>query len=89
MQMLGEEDLYQIFDSKSKKIIGELYLKYLGDEKKGIKMIGRIPDFWIKTPGGISGPYLCKENQFYQISDIDILKSKIWLQVMRSHSLVS
>ncbi len=89
MEILGEEKLFQIFDNKNKKLIGEIYLKYLGDEKKGTKMIGRIPDFWKKTAGGISGPYLCQENQVYQIMDFDISKSKIWLKAMKSHSMVS
>ncbi len=88
MEILGEEDLFQIFDNISRKFIGEIFLKYLGDEKKGMKMVGRIPDFWIKTAGGIRGPYLCKETQIYQVMDFDISKSKVWLHAMKDRSPV-
>ncbi len=88
MEILGEEGLFQIFDNDRRKFIGEIFLKYLGDEKKGMKRVGRIPDLWIKTAGGIQGPYLWKETQVYRVMDFDISKSKIWLQAVKDHLLV-
>ena len=89
MLALGEEDLFQILDTKNREIIGEIFLKYLGDEKRGIKMIGKIPDFWIKTKQGIRGPYLCQKSLTYQIMDFDLQRSKIWLQEIGKDILVS
>jgi len=89
MLALGEEDLFQILDIKNKKIIGEIFLKYLGNGKKGVKMIGIIPDIWMKTADGITGPYLCQKSLIYKINDFDLQKSKIWLKEIGLDSMVS
>jgi hypothetical protein len=88
MFILGEEWLFQVYDIASKEILGEIYLKYLGDEKKGMKMIGKISDFW-KTKSNISGLYLLQGGLRYKIMDFDLLKSKIWLKEIDANLMVS
>ena len=89
MLALGEEDLFQILDTKNREIIGEIFLKYLGSGKKGAKMIGKIPNIWINTADGICGPYLCQKSLIFQITDFDPQKCKIWLQEIKTDSMLS
>jgi hypothetical protein len=80
MLILGEEALFQICDLESNQILCEIYLKYLGNEKKGIKMTGRLPAFWIKNDDNVTGPNLCQGSFVYRITDLDLNKGKVWLK---------
>jgi hypothetical protein len=80
MLTLGEEVLFQIGDISGDKGLGEVYLKYLGDYKKGIRMSGHIPNYWVKTNEYIKGPKLYQNNYVYQIVDLDLNKNKVWLK---------
>jgi hypothetical protein len=80
MFILGEELLFQIGGLNGEKVLGEIYLKYLGEDKRGIKMGGNIPNFWNKTGEGISGPKLHQSDYIYQIVDLDLNKSRVWLR---------
>jgi hypothetical protein len=79
MLTLGEEFLFQI-GGLSGETLGEVYLKFWGNDKKGIRMSGNIPKYWAKINEYVRGPELFQNNYIYQIVDLDFNKNKVWLK---------
>ncbi len=82
MFIVGEEIFLQIGDLISNEIRNEVFLKYMGIDKTGLKMKGRFPVYWEKTEKGLSGPELFNNEFVFKAVAVDYNSNLIWLREM-------
>jgi hypothetical protein len=78
--ILGEEIFLQIGDPKSNNIKSEVFLKYMGTDKTGLKMKGSFPSLWRKGDQELIGPELFNKEHIFKAVDIDYQRNLIWLR---------
>lgn len=59
-----------------------IYLKYLGNDTIGMKMMGIIPFFWDINDDKITGPDLYDDDHTYRVTGVDYKNNIIWLLKM-------
>jgi hypothetical protein len=83
MLIIGAEICFQV-GRPAKDIVTELYLKYMGMEKTGLRMTGYLPHLWERNDQGITGPQLFNKRFIFQVVDFDYSKNTLWLREMAS-----
>lgn len=75
----GEERLYLYEYPDNPPGFMEVFLRYMGKEKNGIKMKGNLPRIWTVTADEVLGPLLFDDDTVYEVSAVDYDNNFIWL----------
>lgn len=78
--ILGEEMLLKIGNIGSTDIVGEVFLKYMGTDRAGLKMKGRYPYLWREESDKITGPELFNNGQTFKVVGMDYKRNLLWIQ---------
>jgi hypothetical protein len=82
--VFGEEIHFLINEPSSAQNFSELFLKYMGIDKIGIKMKGTFLKLWFKQQSKVIGPLLYDEEHIYRVVAFDYDYGKLWLKRFRS-----
>jgi hypothetical protein len=78
--IIGEEILLKVGSLKTNDIRSEVFLKYMGTDKTGVKLKGSFPSFWRKGDNEVIGPELFNKEYIFKVVDIDYKRNLIWLR---------
>jgi hypothetical protein len=75
--IFGEERLFKT--NAQLKYKGELFLRFMGKDPRGLKMHGVFPNLWKVKNNNCIGPQLVAEDGIYHIVEVDYNKGYLWL----------
>ncbi len=76
----GEEVILKVGHIKSRCILTEVYLRFMGLDELGLRMKGKIPVLWAKDDHGVSGPDLFDDVHIFKVIDLDYERGILWVR---------
>ncbi|TCL59807.1 hypothetical protein EDC14_103744 [Hydrogenispora ethanolica] len=80
MLITGEEVMLKVGHIKSRCILTEVYLRFMGTDELGLRMKGKIPVLWVKDEHGVSGPDLFDDVHIFKVTDLDYDRGVLWIR---------